>query len=152
MVEVEHNSVGCRFVLRPNRSMSWRGSLIFFLSLCILSSSIATGMAVRGYWLVLPFAGLELLAVGAALYVVALRCHQREVISIAGDLIRIERGVRYPRRCWTLARIWAQVVLEPAARDSSRLLVRSHGRCVEIGRFLGEDERRRLAVELTRSL
>ena len=104
--------------------------------------------------MVLPFAGLEMLALGTALYVVARRCCEREVISIAADSIRIERGVYYPRRCWTLARVWAQVVVErcPSAWYPSRLLIRSHGRTVEVGRFLNEEERQRLAVELTRSL
>lgn len=156
MVDVERNANASehRFILRPNHSMSWRGSLIFFFSLCVVSGFIATAMVVVGYWLVMPFAGLELLALGGALYVVAWRCHQREIISISGNEIRIERGVRYPRRCWMLARVWAQVVLEccPKGGYPSRLLIRSHGQRVEVGRFLNEEERRRLAVELSRSL
>lgn len=139
-----------RFVLRPNRSLSWRETLIFFFSLCLLSGSIATGFAWLGLWMVFPFAGLEMLALGTGLYVVACRCHQCEVIFIAGDFIRIEKGRYYPRQRWMLARVWAQVVLErcPAAWYPSRLSIRSHGRVVEIGRFLTESERLRLADDL----
>lgn len=156
MVDVQRNAdtSGYRFVLRPNRSLSWRGSLIFFFSLCLLSASIAAGFAALGLWMVFPFAGLEMLALGASLYGVACRCHQCEVILIAGDFIRIERGRRYPKQRWMLARSWARIVLErcPTGWYPSRLLICSHGRVVEIGGFLTESERQRLAEELTRVL
>ena len=144
----------CRFILRPNRSLSWRGSLIFFFSLCVVSGSIAIGLGLLGFWLVLPFAGLELLGLGIGLYIVAQRCQQCEVISIAEESIRIERGKRYPCEQWILARFWAQVVLERCPKQwyPSRLLIRSQGRVVEIGKFLNEQERQHLAKELARSL
>ena len=81
-----------RFVLRPNRSLSWRGSLVFFLSLFMISSFVAVSLAVMGFWLVLPFAGLEMIALGAGLYMVACRCYECEVICISRDAIRIEKG------------------------------------------------------------
>lgn len=156
MVDIQQHAdtLQCRFILRPNRSLSWRGSLLFYFSLLIISSSIAIGLALLGLWLVLPFAGLEMLALGIGLYVVACRCYECEVISINDDSIRIERGRDYPREQWTLGRMWARVVLErcPRAWYPSRLLIRSHGRSVEVGRFLDEEERQRLADELTRSL
>ncbi|MFO1429603.1 MAG: DUF2244 domain-containing protein [Candidatus Competibacteraceae bacterium] len=156
MVDIQQHAdtLQCRFILRPNRSLSWRGSLLFYFSLIIISSAIAIGLTLLGFWLVLPFAGLEMLALGIGLYVVACRCYECEVISINDDSIRIERGRDYPREQWTLGRMWVRVVLErcPRAWYPSRLLIRSHGRSVEVGRFLDEEERRHLANELTRSL
>ena len=153
-IQCNGNQSQHRFVLRPNRSLSWRGALIFFFSLLLLSACIAGGLTVLGFWLVLPFAGLEMLALGTGLYVVACRCYECEVISISDDAIRIEKGRRYPRQRWILGRGWAYVVLErcPKAWYPSRLLIRSHGRAVEVGRFLHEEERQRLATELSRSL
>jgi uncharacterized membrane protein len=156
MVDIEQTAdkYQCRFVLRPNRSLSWRGALFFFFSLFFISSGIAIGLTLLGFWPVLPFAGLDMLALGVSLYVVACRCHECEVISISGDSIRIERGRHSPRQQWTLGRVWARVVLErcPKAWYPSRLLIRSHGQSVEVGRFLQEEERECLAAELTRSL
>ena len=156
MVDIQQHAdtLQCRFILRPNRSLSWQGLLLFYFSLFIISSAIAIGLTLLGFWLVLPFAGLEMLALGIGLYVVACRCYECEVISINDDSIRIERGRDYPREQWTLGRMWAHVVLErcPRAWYPSRLLLRSHGRSVEVGRFLDEEERQRLADELTRSL
>jgi uncharacterized membrane protein len=156
MVNIESvaNDTQCRFVLRPNRSLSWRGSLLFFLSLVLVSSIIAISLTWLGFWMVLPFAGLEMLALGVGLYVVAGRCYEREVISISREDIRIEKGRGYPRQQWTLGRVWAQVVLERCPRQwyPSKLLIRSHGRAVEVGRFLHEEERRHLAAALIQSL
>ena len=156
MVNVERNvdEHQCRFVLRPNRSMSWRGTLIFFFSLLTISGVTAISLTVMGFWMVLPFTGLEMLVLWIGLYVVARRTHECEVISIAGDSVRIEKGRKHPEKVWTLARVWARVVLErcPGSWYPSKLFIRSHGRAIEVGRFLEEEERQRLAAELTRSL
>lgn len=153
MVAVERGLAECQhcFVLRPNRSLSWRQNQLVFASFCVVTLLVVLPLVAMGFWLVLPFAGLELLAVGAALYAVTCRCHECEVICIAEDTIRIEQGRRYPQRHWILARPWARVVLEGCPRRwyPSRLLIRTHGRAVEVGRFLPEDERQRLARQLT---
>jgi uncharacterized membrane protein len=111
-------------------------------------------MTALGFWLILPFAGLELLAVGTGLYVVARRCQACEVIDITDDAIRIAKGSRHPEQQWILQRVWARVVLERCAKQwyPSRLWIRSHGQAVEIGSFLNEEERQHLAAELSRSL
>jgi len=66
----------------------------------------------------------------------------------------VEKGRRYPENQCTLARVWARVVLERCPKQwyPSRLLIRSHGRAVEVGTFLNEEERRRLAEELAQNL
>lgn len=152
MIDIQQNSAGtsCRLVLRPNRSMSWRTTCYFLYSLIGVSGTIAVGMSLLGFWPILPFAGLELAAVAMGLYTVSRRCQRCEVISVTDDTILIERGHSGPEQSWTLAKIWAKIVLERCPREwyPSRLLIRSHGQVVEIGGFLNEDERRRLAGEL----
>lgn len=143
-----------RFVLRPNQSMSWRGTLIFFFSLCLVSGSVAIPLTIMGFWLILPFAGLELLLVWLGFYWVAQQCQRCEIIYINDDTIKIEKGKRTLEQEWTLMRIWAHVVLERCPKQwyPSRLMIRSHGQTVEIGHFLNENERLYLACELRRSL
>ncbi|MFO1353035.1 MAG: DUF2244 domain-containing protein [Gammaproteobacteria bacterium] len=143
-----------RFVLRPNQSLSWGETRWVIGGFGMVLAAIGIWFSAQGFWLVLPFAGLELLIVWGALYAVARRCHEREVISISVDLICIEKGWRQPERQWILTRLWARVVLERCPKQwyPSRLLIRSHGRAVEVGRFLNEDERQHLAIELSRRL
>ena len=156
MVNVQrvNNKASCRFILRPNQSLSWRGNQLFLLVLAVVCCAIAIPLTIMGFWLILPFAGLELAAVAYGLYVVARQGQRQEVIDIDGDSIQIETGYQQPEKRQVLARIWARVVLERCAKQwyPSRLLIRSHGHTVEVGSFLNEDERQRLASELSRSL
>lgn len=156
MVTCEGCIADCQhcFILHPNRSLTWRQNVWVFGFFCLVTLAIALPLAAMGFWLVLPFAGLELLAVGTGLYLVTCRCHEREVICIAADSIRIERGRLRPQQRWVLSRTWARVELQDCPRHwyPSRLLIRAHNRTVEIGRFLAEEERHQLARELNARL
>lgn len=115
---------------------------------------IAAGLAFAGAWPVVPFAGLELLVVGACLYRCAQRCAEREVISIEGNTVAVERGRYRPSHRIELPRTWAQVgILQGAARGyPCRVLIKAHGHAVEVGARLPERERRLLARRLRRCL
>jgi len=147
-------TIRVRFILRPNNSLSWNGSMICFVGLCAASGSIAIGLGLLGFWIVLPFAGLELLAVGSGLYVVSRRCQVCEVIDITDSTVYVERGYNAPQQRRALPRHWVRVSLRPCRRNwyPSRLLLSAHGQGVEVGGFLSEPERQQLALELRRSL
>lgn len=142
------------FVISPNRAPPWHEIRVFFAAIAATSLAVATGFALMGFWPVLPFAGLELLGLGAALYVTARRAEIREVVSVNGDRIEVERGRGRPEQRWEFQRAWAQVALQRhrLRNHPSRLVIRSHGKEVELGRFLVEDERRRLASELRNAI
>lgn len=53
--------------------MSPAGLAMAFAALAVLTLAIGVGFAVVGAWLVLPFAGLEALALAAAFFVYARR-------------------------------------------------------------------------------
>jgi uncharacterized membrane protein len=140
-----------RFVIRPNRSLSWRGALCCFGLIAAVSLAIALFFGFMGAWPILPFAGAELLGLGTALYVCACRARDCEVVSIQGATVRIEKGRSRPVETSELPRHWARVTLEssPLRSHPSRLTIRSHGRAVEIGGCLSEEERMNLARELS---
>lgn len=145
---------GTRIVVRPNRSMSWHDVQLVYVAMVAAGLMIATGLALAGAWLVFPFAGLELVAVGACFYRSAQRCAEREVISIDDGLIAVERGRYRPMQRFELPRQWAQVGLQQGAVRGypCRVLIRAHGRAVEVGSRLAESERRLLARRLRRCL
>jgi uncharacterized membrane protein len=153
MVDIRQTEqqTGWQFVLRPNRSLSWEGVVRFFLALFGVSMTIAVGLAFMGYWLVLPFSGLEMIALAAALYLVARRSHLAEVIEVAGDDVQIERGCGQPTERCKMSRYWSRVRLEKvdSGGQPTRLLICSHGHAEEVGRFLSESERQDLAVRLS---
>ena len=143
------------FVIRSNRSLSPAGNRLFFLLMAAVSFSIAGAFAAFGLWLVLPFAGLEMLALAAALVLCCRRAAAREIIRIAGRTVdvRIERPLRAPV-LWRCPRAWTRACLECAAvaGHPSRLLLRSHGRSLAIGACLTDAERAGLARALNAAL
>ncbi len=140
----------CSFVIRPNRSLSWTAAKRFYLGIVLVSLVIALGFAFLGLWPILPFAGLELVALGICLFLCARRSRHCEVITVDRITVRVEKGTNRPELRWDLPRAWVTVALQcqPAGWHPSRLVLRSHGKGVEVGSFLNEPERRQLAAEL----
>lgn len=134
--------------------MSWRLLLTLYGLMMAVSLGIGTAYFLIGLTLVLPFSGLEMLALGAALYITALRGGERQVITISDREIIVEIGRKQPEQRYQFQRAWARIILErvPASWYPSRLLIRSHGRELEIGRFLNEQERLGLANCLRQAL
>jgi len=141
-------------MLQPDRSLSWQGNLRFLGLFSMILLSIACWFAWLGAWLVLPFAGLELIALGFALYLVSIRGLDKETISIKGDMLEICKGRWKIESTTCLQRHWAKVELEPAQHEwyPVRLMIRSHGKGTEIGSFLGVAEKEQLARKLKRSV
>jgi uncharacterized membrane protein len=152
--ETQQKNNQSRFVIMPNRSLSWHGNLIFFLFMVVISFGIAGAFAMLGYWVVLPFAGLEMIVLGAALYLCSVRSSRCEVISLANDTVEVVIGRHKPEHSHTFNRYWMRVVLTPprARGHPSRLLLCSHGRELEIGACLNNEERQQLARALEKSL
>ena len=138
----------------PNRAMPWHQLIWVYCLIALFSLGVALGFFFQGLTLILPFAGLEVIALGVVLYVSAWRGGSREVIDIADDKVRIETGRTEPAKQYEFERAWVQVVLERSWNSwyPSRLLLRSHGRQVEVGRFLNEQERQGLAKELRKAI
>ena len=141
-----------RIEITPNCSLSTRGALLFFGSLCLVTFGIAGLLTARGFWPVLPFAGLEMLLLGWALRASLQRRHHRETITVSEADVRIEHRDRSHYVEVVFPRHWARVKLRrPHSRlHPSCLTIESHGRRCEVGSFLTEQERRGLAQRLER--
>jgi uncharacterized membrane protein len=138
--------------LRPNCALTPRRARLFFASIAIPCFAVAGYFTARGFWPVLPFAGLEIVVLGAALVWTLRRSRMLERVTITEQEVCIEvtdgalaERVVFPRH-------WSRVTLRAphSALHPSRLLIESRGREFEVGGFLTEDERRALAVRLRR--
>ncbi len=152
--EQEAAAEGLRtFVVMPNRSMSWRSLIGAYTGIAAAALAVAIYFYLQGLTLVLPFSGLELLFLGAVLYITAWKSDWREVITVGDETISVQTGRYGPESHFEFQRQWAKLIL---ARSRgwypSRLLLRSHGRQIEIGSFLNEQERQGLAEMLAAAL
>ena len=81
-----------RIVIRPNCNFTGRGAVLLFLAMTFPVLGVAIAWALRGYWLILPFAGLELVVLGIALAITVHRGGYREVIRFGTRFVRVRRG------------------------------------------------------------
>ncbi len=149
-VQYDASKSNCRILIRPNRSMTWKESLVFLAGIFAVSLSIAVGFALMGAWLVFPFAGLEMLVLTGGMYACARACAHREIIAVEGQTVEVSKGRREPLQRCCFQRAWARAHLRYPASGwyPSRLTIGSHGREVVIGACLTEEERQHLAREL----
>lgn len=144
-------AAGYTLVVRRSASLSPSGRRWFFISILTVSLGIATGWALNGAWYVLPFAGLEMAVVYLALLVVARQGGDHESITIDADRVVVEQTRMGRTARHEFNRQWAQVVVARTGRKSA-LCMRSHGREVEIGEFLTDEQRKAVASDLRRRL
>ncbi len=137
-------------LIRPARSLSWKGNLYLLGLLAIPQVIIATGFAIQGLWLVLPFAGLELLVLTVAIYFSARRLDERELLTVEKERLLYQRGRREVAESIQFQRAWVQLQL--SGGDSEWNPLRIHLRCcgkrAELGRDLGAGEQRELLAHL----
>ena len=148
------NDLKKTIMVMPNRAMPWQHIMMIYLLVSGVTISIAFSFFTQDLTLILPFAGLELLALGVVLYISAWRSNIKEVVNVNEEKIRIEIGRNVPEEIYELDKAWANIVLERSWNNwyPSRLLLRSHGRQLEIGKFLNEQERQCLAIELKKAI
>ncbi|WP_148863804.1 DUF2244 domain-containing protein [Marinobacter fonticola] len=146
MVQHIRNMDGSQLLLTPNRSMSWRGNIRIWLCLCLVSGLIASGMLWMGAWVVLPFAGLELLAVAAGFYRTARQCRRREVLRISPDTLRLEKGIDRKQAEWDLPRRATRIHLITPRHPWTppKLLLLHRDTEVSFASFLNIDDTKRL--------
>jgi len=141
-----------RIELAPRCSLTSRQAVRFFAITCAAAFGLPILLALKGFWPILPFAGLEMAVLGIALRLSLGRRHQRQVISVYEDEVRIEaRGIRGCRSEVVFPRHWAQVKLRAdfVRSHPSHLTIESMGRACEVGQFLTEEDRRGLARRLS---
>jgi uncharacterized membrane protein len=145
------HAAATHFDLAPNCSLSTHGALLFFGSVCFTTFGVAGVATMLGYWPVLPFAGAEILLLGWALNANMQRRHEHEHIDISETEVVISYARGLPQRV-VFPRHWAQVKIRRPKSPLHRghLVIESHGRAYEVGKFLTEEERRHLAAELRR--
>ncbi|MEM9301452.1 MAG: DUF2244 domain-containing protein [Pseudomonadota bacterium] len=134
----------------PNRSMSGRTLAIVFALIasgCLLFSLL---LAFQGYWVPLPFAGAEVLALGLALLWVRRELRTTEEIAVSDGELRVRHIGRLGRREAHFHPAWVRIELRRGRYRwyPRRLVITSHGRELEIGAFLAEPERHALATQL----
>jgi uncharacterized membrane protein len=134
------------WLLKRNCSGTPRQMGLLFGSLCLVSLAIGTVCWMFGAPLVMPFASVELLAVGAALLLYARHATDHEMIQLEPGSLTVERV--YGRHVERVAFALCWVRVEPKHDDRSLVELSGEGRRIAVGRYLRPELRRQLADEL----
>jgi len=138
-------------VVKRNCSMSPHAVLYVVLLTAVVCFSIGALFAWRGLWLVMPFSGLEVVAIAAAFYVSGRHAsdYERFWLEAGWLMVEVRDGARLSRHRFQMP--WARVLLHEGARDV-RLALAAAGKELTVGRLLPPEQRVLLAGELRRAL
>jgi uncharacterized membrane protein len=131
--------------LKRNCSISPSGLAKVFAALALVVLAIGAGFAAAGAWLILPFAGLEVLLLGVAFTLYARHAADYERLELDAGRLRVEvaDGARIARYELNGARV---------SMEEGRVMVRDAREQLEVGRHLGAEARAELAAELKKRL
>jgi uncharacterized membrane protein len=141
------DSRGFSLTLKRNCSISPAGLACVFAALAIAVLAIGTGFALLGAWLILPFAGLEVLLLAGAFFLQARHATDYERIELAEDRLRIE--LAEGRR---VARYELDARSVRVGMDGDALVLRAPRERLQVGRHLDLAARAEFADELKRRL
>lgn len=139
-----------QIILQPNHSWTWRANLYFLATLFVISIAIAIVFFVQGFWLILPFAGIEMLALTGAIYYCVRKTHRQEVLRFSQEAVVLESGVNKIEQQHHFQRYFTRIHVEPpaGARRSQRIAIAERDHRVLVGEFLNDDEKKTLIREL----
>ncbi len=138
------------WLLRRNCSVTPAQLGWLYASLCIVSLGIGGFFWINGAVMVLPFAWVEIAAVGAAFMAYARHAADREHILLQGRRLVVELESAGHLERAEFNRDWVRV--EPALDDRSLIELSGQGRRVIVGRFVRPELRPALAQEIRRAL
>jgi uncharacterized membrane protein len=134
-------------VLKRNCSIAPATFACVFAALAVAVLGIGIGFAMAGAWLILPFAGLEVIALGAAFVLHARHATDYERIELAGGRLRVEVAEAERIARYELDARRARIEMQ-----GPHIVLRGAGEELRIGRHLDEEARMRFAAELNNRL
>lgn len=119
-------------------------------ALGVVCMGIAIAMAFFGFWMIIPFAGAEVIFVGVCLHWTLHRLSRKEVITVEEEAIRLEWGIDQPDVSVDLPRRWSQLKYNcpESPFEVGHLSLGAHGKYYALGKCLGRDEKRTLYENL----
>lgn len=152
MLEVHKNDSQETLLITPNRSMSWQTNKKILAGMFCVNMIIALGWTAMGAWMVLPFAGLEILLVGVGMYYVSWKLSFKEMIIFEAESFTLQKGIYFPKQQWHWQRSETTLIRQASKyRMSAPTLYLKHlNEKIKIGEFLNRGEKKLLLEHLTR--
>ena len=133
--------------LRPNKSSSLRQNLLFFGMLSLICITFGVGFFIVGAPLILPFAGLEILALITIIKLNRDWSNQLQILAIDKLHVKITDN----RKQKIYDRFLSKFLIQEK-NGTKVILLQSNKEQIEVGRFLTADEKNELISILKRKV
>ncbi|MEC7886185.1 MAG: DUF2244 domain-containing protein [Pseudomonadota bacterium] len=142
------------YLIRGNDSLSMKGNIIFFLFISFISLSIAFAFFQLGLWIILPFAGFEMIFLAFMLLYICQKKLLHERVLITDKKVCISFLQRNTGVSFEVDKGWANVVLDKPIYKGHpyRLFIRSKGKEIEVGKMLTNKEKIEFSKILVKSI
>ncbi len=139
-----------QLVISPNRSASWKEVKLISAIIALATGTIAVGWALVGVWVILPFAGFEVLLVFGLMYAISINSTKQQVLTINDSTILVSEGRSKPNQQWRFIRrsCFLQYITPRHPDDSPSLYIKDDQCSVQIGSFLNQKDAFKLVSKL----
>jgi len=147
------NKIEYSALLTPHRSLSPQGFLIFMVLISFVCFTTGFVFMLMGAWPVMGFMGLDVVLVYWAFRRNYYDAKIFETIKLSSNELILERV--YPsgrRKSWMFNPFWVKVGLEEHSSGATKMQIKSHGKTLNFGQFLSDDERREFTVVLRQEI
>lgn len=131
-----------------NRSLSKRGRGLWLILISMVVFMVAMGAAAIGAWLIVPFAGIEILLVWLAFHVVAKHEMDYESLVVTDSEFRWERRDGSKVEKLEGSTHWASVSRAKKKVDADAIYLFYGGKAVSVGRLMNAAEKRALGAKM----
>jgi len=150
MVICEQLNSSVRLRLLPNCSASWpqtKGLIFFVGGVSLFIALIWTWM---GAWLILPFAGLEVVMLATLAYRVSLDSYSQQILIISEQRIAVQWGIRHPEKQWIFDRHHCIAVIGNPRHSlaAKKLILQDERKSLAIGERLNNRDKQELIEQL----
>jgi len=139
-----------RWVLRANCSLAPKRLCAVLGSLVLLSTLIGAGFWCLGAPWVLPFAGVEMIALALALWIYARRVEDGEELWLQGDTLHLHARCGSEVRLWAFPVAW--VTVRFGGHTDGLIELACAGQRVRAGARLPAHRRAQMAISIRQSL
>lgn len=154
MVTFDQTAQDTVILAKPNHSASWHHNLWVVAAIAVPSLTAGIVFAILGAWPILPLIGIELVALGLALYIVNWRLEYRHVIRVNGVRVQVDKGYFAPKWSWHFDRADAAIRVTPETNpwQGPRLSVHDRHNEIPVGGFLNREDSLQLLSLLRQQL
>lgn len=140
-------------VLTPNPPMSPGALLGILIAVGIVNFVFGLSFVLRGAWPIMPFLGADVALLAWAFHASRVAARARERVTLTpSDLFVESHSPKGEVRESAFNPYWVNVELAEPADMPRRLTLRSHGKSLQVGAFLGPRERLSFAQALRAAL